>query len=276
MKVVFRWLWGGVLALAGSSAQAQATYLLSVFPQYSIVELHRNWLPVLRRLSADSGIALELRVAPSISRFESDFLKGGPDLVYLNPYHVVMARRAHGYAPLLRDRAGLSGVLLVHKDSGLRAVQDLNDQTIVFPSPNSFGASLYLRALLTEQFGLRFTPRYLGNHSNAIRHVARRAAEAGGALNGNLQAESPQVREQLTILFRTPETASHALAAHPRVPEPVRQAVSRAFLSMANDEAGRALLRAIDTPDPVPADFARDYQPLERLGLEKYLVIDKD
>ena len=110
----------------------------------------------------------------------------------------------------------------------------------------------------------------------AAAHPLAIEIEAGGALNGNLQSESPQVREQLTILFRTPETASHALAAHPRVPEPVRRAVSRAFLSMANDEAGRALLRAIDTPDPVPADFARDYQPLERLGLEKYLVIDKD
>jgi hypothetical protein len=29
-------------------------------------------------------------------------------------------------------------------------------------------------------------------------------------------------------------------------------------------------------PEPVVADYVRDYQPLERLKLEKYLVIEKD
>ena len=45
---------------------------------------------------------------------------------------------------------------------------------------------------------------------------------------------------------------------------------------MQNDPAGQKLLVEIQLPKPVKADYARDYQPLEKLKLEKYVVIEKD
>jgi phosphonate transport system substrate-binding protein len=52
----------------------------------------------------------------------------------------------------------------------------------------------------------------------------------------------------------------------------VRRLVTETLLGMAQDAAGQAMLKDIQMPAPVRADYARDYQPLEKFGLEKYVV----
>jgi len=135
---------------------------------------------------------------------------------------------------------------------------------------------LYMRALLAEQEKISITPNYLKTHSNVYRHVIMGEAAAGGGVNNTLKREPPEVQAQLRVLFETPGVASHPLVAHPRMPEGLRQAVTNTLLEMQNDPAGQKLLAAIQLPKPVKADYARDYQPLEKLKLEKYVVIEKD
>lgn len=253
-------------------AQSPLKYSFAVVPQYNPTQLHREWAPLLARLSQDAGITLELKVSPSIPLFEAEFLKGTPDFAYLNPYHAVMAKQAHDYQPLLRDRKGLTGILLVHKTSPYLEPNDLKQRVLGFPAPNAFGASLYMRALLSESVKISFESRYLGTHPNVFRHVLRGDIAAGGSISSAFDDEVPEVRDQLRIVFRTPEVASHPVVAHPRLPQSARQALTQAFLALAKDPVGQALLKDIRMPDPVPAQYERDYSPLERLNIQKYIV----
>ena len=264
----------GLLLSAGSLAQAAEPikYSFSVVPQYSAIELHKDWAPLLARLSKDTGFALELKITTSIPLFEASFLKGEPDFAYMNPYHAVMAKKAQAYVPLLRDSKPLAGMLVVRKDSGAKTLKDLSGQKIAFPAPNAFGASLYMRALLTEEHAIPFEASYVKTHSNAYRQVIRKEAAAGGTVTAAFNDEVPEVREQLQVLYQTPPVASHPVVAHPRMPAAVQKALSQAFLALTQDEAGRALLKNIRTPAPVGANYQTDYQPLEKLRIEKYLV----
>ena len=45
-------------------------------------------------------------------------------------------------------------------------------------------------------------------------------------------------------------------------------------MALTQDEAGSALLKDIRTPAPVGANYQTDYQPLEKLRIEKYLVTE--
>ena len=265
-------LWG----VGAASARSPLKYSFAVVPQLAPTELHREWAPVLARLSRDAGMTLELKVIPTIAQFEAAFLKGAPDFAYVNPYHAVMAKQAHGYQPLLRDQQGLTGVLLVRKDSPYTEASQLKEQTLGFPAPNAFGASLYMRALLSEKVKIPFETIYLGTHPNVFRQVLRGGVAAGGSIEDLFNGEMPEIRDQLRIIFKTPEVASHPVVAHPRLPESARRALTQAFLAMAKDPAGQALLKAIRMPDPVPAEYARDYKPLEKLNVEKYVVNEKD
>lgn len=43
------------------------------------------------------------------------------------------------------------------------------------------------------------------------------------------------------------------------------------MLKWGKDPAGQALLKEVLIPNPVRADYARDYQSLEKLKLDKYV-----
>jgi len=246
------------------------TFTLSVVPQYTPVDIGLRWTPLLRRLEAETGYGFQLRLVDKIPKFETDFQSGTPDLVYLNPYHMTMAARSQGYIPLVRGADPLHGLLVIDKASPIKRLSDLNGKTLAFPAPNAFGASLYMRALLLEKEGLRFTPDYVGTHQNVYRHVIMGEAAAGGGINATLQKESAALRSRLTILYTTPDVAPHPLAAHPRIPRATREKIIAAMFKIGRDPAGRKLLADVELDNVVNADYARDYQPLEKLHLERH------
>lgn len=253
-----------------------ADYTLAIVPQLSPAITHRNWAPVTERLARETGNRLQLRVYRTFEEFEAELSNGLPDLVYMNPYHQLRARQSHGYIPLIRDSSQLlSGVLVVHRDSPVKSVRELDGQTIGFPDANAFAASLYMRALLQEKERVRFLPQYLTTHGNVYRHVIAGDVAAGGGVNTTLARERPETRATLRVLYETPGTPPHPLSAHPRLSREQRERLIRAMLDMAGDESGRMLLRAIQIAKPIRADFVRDYAPLENLKLHKYAVKTK-
>lgn len=250
------------------------SYSLSVVPQFPASEIHRDWTPLLERLTKDTGITLSMTLSANIPRFEADLLEGHPDFAYMNPYHQVMAAKAQGYIPLVRSSKPLSGILVVRKDSPIASVRELDGKEVAFPAPNAFGASLWMRALLAERERITIKPVYVQTHSNVYRHVIRGKAAAGGGINSTLLQEQPEVQSDLRVLLDTPGAAPHPLSAHPRVPARVQQLVASALLSLTADAAGQALLKDVFGGAPVRADYARDYRPLEQFKLEKYVVTD--
>lgn len=266
-------LFGGLALLGASYLTQAANYTLAVVPQASPAETYRRWAPFAEQLQRATGQHLQLRVYRTFDEFETDLVNGRADFAYMNPYHFLMARKAQGYLPLVRDGSRLlSGQLLVRRDSPLKSVKELNGKTIAFPDPNAFAASLYMRALLQEKAKIRFTPSYFGTHSNVYRHVILGDVAAGAGVNVTLARERAEIRDELRVLYETPGTAPHPLCAHPRIPADLREAVTRAVLELGKNDNGRTLLKRIDILQPVRATYARDYQPLEKLNLKKFIV----
>lgn len=263
------------LALTFTSALSyadSATYVFTVVPQFKPAQLQKEWTPILERITHETGIKLKLNIPTSILKFESELSKGTPDFAFMNPYEAVLGYKDNGYIPLLRDKKPLNGIVVVRKDSTYKKLSDLNGQTIGFPSPNAFGASLYIRAKLSEENPIKFTPKYLNNHNLVFKHVLLGHVAAGGTVNSALNDEEPEVRNQLTVLYQTPDTAPHPIGAHPRVPEQVRKAVVNSLINMQQDVEGRAMLKEVRMPNLTDANFKNDYQPLEKLNIQKYLV----
>lgn len=264
------------LALPATAALAQAgggrVWSLAVVPQFPPAKLQRDWTPVLERVERETGLRLALKLQASIPRFEAEVLGGGADFAYLNPYHQVMAHQALGFVPLVRGTRLLSGILVVRRDDPVSDLRALDGQEIAFPAPNAFGASLWIRALLAEREKITIRPMYVQSHGNVYRQVASGRMVAGGGITHTLAQERSEVRDALRVLLETPGAAPHPLGAHPRVPSPVRRALADALLRMAGDPEGRELLGAIQIPDPVAADHQRDYAPLARFRLERYVV----
>lgn len=268
---------GSLLMLCGTAwsqvAPGAQPLTLGVVPQFPSVELQRRWTPVIEQVEDACQVKIQLVFSPTIPDFEQRFLKGQLDLAYLNPYHAVMARKSQGYEPLVREgKEMLNGILVVKADGPLRQLRDLQGATIAFPAPNAFGASLYMRALLEREHGIRFTAFYAKTHSNSYRHVLKGEALAAGGITATLDAEKPEIQGQLRVLYETPSTAPHPLMAHPRVSAAVRQCVVATLTSPGLTKPQRDALADVQMPNPVKATYERDYQPLEKLSLESYVV----
>jgi len=263
-----------ITAAFEKSLAQERVFTIGVVPQFTPVEIYERWGPLVKELENRTSLKFELKTYKSIPEFEKAFLKGELDFVFMNPYHQVMAYKAQKYIPLLRDKTPLTGILVVRRDSPVKEVKDLDGKVIAFPAPNAFAASLYMRALLTENFKISFTPEYVKTHDNVYRQVILGKAQAGGGVNNTFLRQPEEVKRELRVLYETPSAAPHPLSVHPRVPKEVRDKVKKAILDMANEPSMKALLDRVQMPNPVPADYALDYKPLEKLNLEKYVVLE--
>jgi phosphonate transport system substrate-binding protein len=261
----------GLAPITWAEVTPGRVWRLGVVPQLTPLETTQRWAPVTQVLG-QAGIPCQLVVFSSIALFEAAFLKGDLDFAYLNPYHMVMARRAQRYEALLRDRRPLEGVVLVRRDSPVEKPEQLGGARISFPSPNAFAASLYIRAALERQYKVAFQTHYAGTHRNAVRQVLAGDSVAACAVKTTLEQEPPEVRNQLRVIYTTPALAPHPLAAHPRIPQGIRNTLVEALTSLAQTSATQPLMAGIQMPNPIRADYTAEYAPLERLGIEKFIV----
>jgi len=248
-------------------------YTFDVVPQLPAAKIYTSWSPLLQRVGQDAGLCFELRVSASIPEFEQRFLKGESDFTFLNPYHAVLAYQKKKYQPLLADSQDLlTGILVVRSDNPIKNLSDLKGKNVTFPAPNSFAASLLIRAELAKQ-KIDITPLFVKTHSNVYRSVINKDALAGGGVNNTLDNEAPEVRQQLRVLYETPAYTPHPIATHPSVSLEVRERFLKAIVKLSQDEEGQKLLDGINLHKPQAVNYAKHYKVLESLQLEKFLVL---
>lgn len=259
----------------GDSAAQAPRYSVAVVPQLPAADLHRAWAPALDRIGRTTGHCYDLVLTKTIPEFEELFLKGTPDFAFLNPYHQVMAHARQGYRPLVADTTRLTGILVVRKDSKLQSLKDLNGQSIAFPAPNAFAASLLMRAILARD-GVSTQADYVKTHNNVYRSVVQGGHIAGGGVNNTLEREPEALQQQLRVLYETPGFSPHPLSVHPRVDAAAAGALQKTVLGLQSSEEGRRLLDEIQMPKPRVVSQQADYQPLVDLRLESFVVRSKN
>jgi phosphonate transport system substrate-binding protein len=248
-----------------------AEFSVGVTPQFERRQLFAVWTPILAELEKRTGHRFKLVLAPNIPEFERRYNAGAFDFAYMNPYLVI--ENPHGYVPLVRDAAPVFGILVVRKNSAIRSPADLDGAEIAFPAPNAIGASLLIRAELARKFKVRFKPVYVKSHTATYLSVVQGLTAAGGGVQKTLDEQKDSVREQLRTIHSTRSFPTHPVAAHPRVPAEVREAVREAFLAMGASPEGALLLK--DVPmGHVVSTSASDYEPLRELGLGEFFVAE--
>ena len=258
----------GAASFLPAAASAEP-YTFGVAPQFEQRKLFAIWKPIIDELQKRTGLTFKLVTTLQVQDFEKEFARGNFDFVYVNPYHVIHARKSQGYLPLVSDKAMLRGILVVKKDGPIRRVRDLQGKVVAFPSPNALGASLLMRADLEQVHHLAVTPLYVKTHSSVYLHVAKGLTPAGGGVEKTLQEQPLAIRDALRVLYTTRTMPSHPIAVHPRVKRTDAEKVRRALLAMGADPAGRELLARVPIKEAVSVGMDV-YLPMAGWGLERY------
>lgn len=256
-------------------SQASQTYVFDVVPQFTASKIFSTWAPLLQRVGKEAGLCFDLRVAANIPDFEQALLKGDPAFAFVNPYHAVMAYRKQKYQPLMAEgQELLTGILVIRKDSGTTSLASLEGKQVAFPAPNSFAASLLIRAELARK-NIQIQPVFVKTHTNVYRSVIAQDMKAGGGVNNTLHSEASEVQDKLVVLYETQTYTPHPVVTHPRVAQDVRARFLKSMLNLSQDAEGQKMLDSVNMSKPQAVNYAQHYKVLESLRLEKFVVLDK-
>lgn len=259
----------GLACNASAEEAGQTSYRFGVVPQFSQRHLFEVWEPIIREVEKRSGVALKFDPPLTIPEFEKRLSNGTDDFVYANPYQALKAGLAQGYLPLVRDKRMLQGILVVRADSDVTHPQQLAGLELAVPSANALGASMLPQTELLQKFGVRLGVRAVQTHSAVYLNVLTRQIAVGGGVQKTFEEQPPAVQQGLKIIYRTREMPPHPVAAHPRVPAPVRQKVETAFSSISDDPPYATLLHGIPVRTLVETSLD-DYLVMRDWGLDEF------
>ena len=227
------------------TAAAQQTLTFGVVPQQSAAKLARLWGPILAEVSLQTGIKVQFATAPDIPEFERRLAEGVYDFAYMNPYHYTVFSEKPGYQAMVRAKdKRIHGLFVVGKQSGISDISQLQQTTIAFPAPAAFAATLLTQAELVKQ-EVAFTPKYVSSHDSVYRAVAKGLYPAGGGILRTLKNISPDIREQLLVLWVSDGFTPHAIASHPRISSEDTDKVISALVALDESQQGSELLSNI-------------------------------
>ncbi len=228
-------------AYAAEANQAKPL-VFGVVPQQSPSKLARKWLPLLKFISQKSGVELQFATAPDIPTFEKQLAQGHYDIAYMNPYHYVVLSKQVGFKALVHEQdKKIQGIIVAFKDSKIDKLEGLSSQTIAFPAPASFAATLIPKASLAQQ-DISFKSEYVDSHDEVYRNIVAGRFVAGGGIMRTFNALPDYFREQLKIIWTSQGYTPHAIATHPRVNDDIRQKLLAGFLAVAKSEKASELL----------------------------------
>lgn len=261
------------LCLTISMARAdEKIYTVGVVPQFETPHTIGIWQPILEKVSALSGITIQLKTSPSIPEFERQFENGEFDFAYMNPYHLIIANQKQGYIPIIRDTGrNLFGIIVVKKDSSIQSIKELDGKTVAFPAPNALGAALIPRTEFSRKYGIKVNELYAKSHSSVYYNVILGIADAGGGVQKTLSQQPDEIKNQLRVLYKTIEVPPHPFSSHPRVDKNDIEKIAGAFIELGQSRDGKMLLDKIPIRRVGPASLS-EYNMLKEMGLAEFYV----
>jgi phosphonate transport system substrate-binding protein len=204
-------------------------------------------------LTDKTGYQFHFKTARDIHTFRQRTSEGAYDLVYMNPYHYVTFHKTQGYRVFAKEKdRQLTGIIVVRADSPYRTLHDLENQSLSFPAPTAFAASLLTRAHLDRE-GIKYKTSFVASHDSVYLGVAQKLFAGGGGILHTLDAQPERIRNQLRVLWISKGYTPHALAAHPRVPPEAVQKIASAIVALRQDPNAGALLAPLGFNGFAPA-----------------------
>lgn len=231
------------LACAALPVRAAETMYFGVVNQRSITLTAELWNPILRYVSARSGVPLRLKMGRTAQETTQMTLRGEFDFVYTN--HLFTPQRNKlGYRVIARfNTSGIRGQVVVPDDSPLQTLSDLQGREVAFPTPDGFtGYSLPMDGLLRA--GVQVKPLFAGNQESGMARMALGMVSAAGVSNQQMENYARREGFKYRVLYSSEPYLDLPVMAHPRVARDKLERVQKALLGMAADAQGRQILQA--------------------------------
>ncbi len=214
---------------------------VAILPLYSAITLFDRFDPLMRYLTRKTGYEFRLVIPRDFEDFFDMVARGEVQFSYSNPY-IYIQLADYGYlsafANTVIQESGdiFRGIIITHKSSSIRTLEDLRGREVMVVSYKSAGGFLAQKLLLNENGidvfkDLRLTEGK--RQEEVILNVYRKNVDAGFVRETALDVLKEEIDlGAIRIIARTPYIANWPFAAARNTDQRIVDAVKRSLLDL--------------------------------------------
>lgn len=235
------------------SQNIQGPVKVGVASMITPVDAVKYYQEIVDYLSAKLDAPTEMVHRRTYDEMDRMLEKGEVDIAFICSAPYIKNRRNFGVellvAPQVNGKTFYNSYIIVHKDSTIKRIEDLNGKTFVYVDPKSNTGKLYPEYRIT---GLGFVPEqffkkymYSYSHNKSVELVAKGVVD--GAAVESLVFEymkkkgSPYVK-QVRVIERSSDFGIPPVVVSPRVSTYTKEKIREILLGMHNDTDGKRIL----------------------------------
>lgn len=241
-----------------SLCQAE-TYTFGVIPQKKASVLAPKWKLIFNKMSKITGHKFVFATRKNIPQYKAAVENGEFDFIYDNPYHYLKAHTLAGYEAIAHAKnKKIKGLIVVKKDSLIQNVTHLKGKDLYFPR-GAFAADVLPRAML-EQKNIVANMFFTTSHEDGYYHVS--ITPDGVAAGGVFRTlKGSKYKDDLRVLWESKGYTPHAVAAHPKIPDNIRQGVIKALIDSTEEFKKLKIKEGMVAADDSHYDDLREIEP---------------
>ncbi|WP_455221422.1 phosphate/phosphite/phosphonate ABC transporter substrate-binding protein [Kaarinaea lacus] len=219
--------------------------VFGVLPQGMNYTMQAQWQLLIEQVSVESGHKIRFEPAEDLEDFQRKLSRGAYDFALLNAQMYTQAHDTVGYQAFAKESGHTDkGVIVVHRDSPIKTLADLEHQSMALSDPRHFTSTVLTKAHLNNK-GIKVNEEYVETDSSVYRAVVHGDAMAGAGEINTLNNINPNAHSKLRIIWSSKQYSSNAFAVHPRVNPEQLEHVQQALLDLNNDAKGKRLLSKV-------------------------------
>ncbi len=211
---------------------------------------------VVEYLGEKLGIPAEMVHRTTYDEIDVMLEEGQVDVAFICSSPYVIDNEKFGVellvAPLVDDKPFYQSKIIVHRDSEIKKVSDLQGKTFAFVDPKSNSGRLYPAYLLAKKHETpeSFFSSYLYSysHNKSVEIVAKKRADGAAVdsivYNFMLANQSPYALET-RVIHASQQFGIPPVVVPPKLPPLLKKALREIFLSMHLDPDGKRILDAM-------------------------------
>jgi phosphate/phosphite/phosphonate ABC transporter binding protein len=195
---------------------------VAILPLYSAITLFERFDPLMRYLTERTGREFRLVIPKDFEAFFDTIARGEADFSYSNPYiYIQLADKGYlkAFANTIMEASGdiFRGIIITHRDSPIRTLEDLKGKNVMVVSYKSAGGFLAQKLLLNEHRIDVFKDLVLSEgkrQEEVILNVYRKKVDAGFVRESALEVLKEEIDlGEIRIVATTPYIANWPFAA---------------------------------------------------------------
>lgn len=246
------------------AAQTVAIYRLAVHPLHNPQKLSEAYQPLVDYLNGRiTGARLELEASRDYQSYERKLRARAPAILLPNPWQTMQAMKV-GYqvVAMAGDAADFKGLIIVRKDSGIKAPADLKGKVVSYPSRTALAGCIMPQYYL-HRHGVDINHDveniYVGSQESSIMSVFLKNSAAGATWPPPWRLflrDQPEKAAQLEVVWETPPLINNSVMVRDDVPAATREQFVKALLELSGTQQGKAILSGMETSRFLAADDA--------------------